>query len=1605
MALFDTPSDSPAQEEIPPYLQGADLHNIGNTGQSWFDPSTYGDRLANGFKFSAAAIISGADQIYNSAVAIGNAAGASLEEVDTAKVLGNIDSDLGEYYTKNREGIDLGGFLVGSLIPGIGGIKVFNAGQTLLKSGKVGANMARATGLLVPKTEAYIGMAAQEINASQATFSAISQSGIKALASGVQQNVLESIAFETAVQATMFKSPVLDNQSAGDVIANIALGGLVGGVVGGVITGVGTVGAISKQVKQFEREGKFASARALQQELNSPSLNVIRNAQDLEQSAMLRPPLPTATPEEQALYEKLRSDAASRASRIQLDIRTDINALNKGDDKLVSNMLADVQFGTGAQDTLDTYLHAAEIGRAGVASSVEREANRLAKEAIDKGLVPELEHLQISHMKLTGEGAGEVLDGELKVLRIADRVAQHSGESLESAVLGEVKSHGFKLTKSWDAAKMAGKLSHFEAEARYIWADRLEKLPDAGEFWAHKGDIPLIQRAWKDGRTDIRLTDDTGQVLKNGFSSREEMFQYLREVKTDIAGGFLEKIQNKYPEYLEMNAEMAAKIVDTKLARLSGTHVDDTKDFLATQTAGAELTALKKAKGLIKPGTEDLNAHFLPSYAKISRVLPDEFLPSNQGHLVDAMAWIKTKEIAAQSAMDNVVAKHAGDLSELLFVIPEQSLHEANKIGGSARLFSYANGGYGSVGSMFQAMGSAVQKIKQKFRGDTATQFEGVLTSLGKNQDAVVEFNAMNQRVTRSGEQWVRHTEGDVEHLITKSNKAALENKTNPAEFEDLAPEGVIELTNPEVASAVDAMISRSGTRTEAYTELRAAQGKTDTKDPAVYRPIRPNPTDYKHFAFVKDDKVTGQGHTTMLFAATPEKLAELASKAEREGFRVHFKSDTEDFKRAYGDYEYARTLNESYLDSSLKNKGVYSEHFTKSDPQKTINDILNQHLREDDVLAMELARGKNQKAFDFLEDQGKAYSKIESSKFGGSLQSIEASGKNPYLDYLKTGLDISKTQTSMLYGFNKMLDSAVSRAVASIREMPSRSPADLEEINKSLARHGINTAYGSAAEEMLVNHSAPKGELTKFVRAANAVLSKLTLGLDPLNALNNGIGANILRGTELTQLNRAIASGDKEIAGKLASLGKVTLPGTGDQITAPSKMIAKAMQNFFKDGKDGPLHQRYREAGYIKDLTTQFHDIIDDFTLKGTETVQDLNSRINRAIAKADSLSKTGEKLTGNAFAEEFNRFISADVMRMHTDVAESKGLLSRAESHSYINTFVNRVEGNTIASQRPLVFQGPIGQAVGLFQSYQFNLMQQLFRYSAEGTAKDATMLLGLQGTFYGMNGLPGFQFFNQHVIGTMSGNPKHIDAYDALYGGAGKQMGDLLMYGLPSNLLSVNLYSRGDINPRQVTILPTSLPDVPFVGALGKLFVSVKDTTTKIAGGGAVWESMLQGLEHNGLSRPLAGIAQSLQALGPGGQAYSTTSKGSILFSNDLASWATMTRIAGGRPLDEAIINDGVFRIHAYQQADRARQQSLASTIKTTGIQGNAPDEDQTIKFAKAYAEAGGKQVNFNKFMLGQMKAANTNEATKITSQLQNPFAQKVQLLMGGAQASEF
>ena len=136
---------------------------------------------------------------------------------------------------------------------------------------------------------------------------------------------------------------------------------------------------------------------------------------------------------------------------------------------------------------------------------------------------------------------------------------------------------------------------------------------------------------------------------------------------------------------------------------------------------------------------------------------------------------------------------------------------------------------------------------------------------------------------------------------------------------------------------------------------------------------------------------------------------------------------------------------------------------------------------------------------------------------------------------------------------------------------------------------------------------------------------------------------------------------------------------------------------------------------------------------------------------AKVAKLADMGARATLSDQAEVFTRALASRT----AELLYSKLGYTGKDLDSLIYTFSARVNGNHLTSQRPLAFQGWLGQSVGLYQTYQFNLLQQMFRNVQTGKPKSVLYALGMQQTLFGMQGLPGFQAINQHIIGNAEGN----------------------------------------------------------------------------------------------------------------------------------------------------------------------------------------------------------------------------------------------------------
>ncbi len=1609
--------------QSPAYMQAGDNHNLANGNSSWFDPTTWHpvDKAVHAGYFVAASLASGVNSIYNTGAAVANWAGAGVEQNDVATQLSALDSDLGAYYAQNRESTDLVGFIATSLIPGLGGVKVLNAGQKVLaaaKGGTIGSNIAKSVGLLATDGATYAARAGAEIAQTQGTYSLINRSVQKSILAGVGQATLESAAFEVAVTASMHQSPILKDQDTKDIISNILVGGALGGVIGGAITGAINRGVVKGAIKEADIAAKpFTEITSFPGMTAADKVTAAFN--DLASMKSVLDLGPSEVPNVTTL-------ARSKTDKLYNIARASTRELSAGDDTL-GNMIADANVGLNSSTITQNMGDVLDFARMSVSSKTEQGINaykeslntfnsKVAKRGGSAIGLNEIENpeLGLRYVKLLGEGAGNITEDAPKVLRIADRVVPKNGlftkGTYEAAVQDVVDSYKFSSPNTlWNALEDA-KASHTKWEARYIWAGKQKIEPNT---LIHETDIPLLEQATLQ-RVPFRMQGQNGYedlVLPN------EAMKVLEHAKSDVAMSLMDK----YPGM--QSTEEIAKKVNVKLGYLEGTSVSDNtaSDILATQSASAQYNAQRIAKGLQDANAPAIDISSLPSYAKVG--YSTARARDIDGNIVSGMAAIRANYNVYQSGIDNAVTSVAGNLSSRLVHPSDDMLLGITRNGSGPGNWSFAGGTYNSAESWAQQIGGVTHDLRANLVTSAREVLNPVAQKLANNQAAAIEFQSINDKILSTSEDYILNDAGTG--LISKKIKeyrTSLERGGNPSipKLQEGAPPEII-FKHDDTANAIAAHLQVSGTTTNHIKTIQAAQGIMNEKDARVFYPTRPNERDYPFKAFVRDDTVTGVGHMSMLHAADENTLKAMIEKVNATtSFKTITRDQSEDFHKALGDWEYDKSLHDNYVNSSLRRNGVSSPFFQQTDANKIAEDWLAHHTKAQSVLASETVNAKYGKEFEYIRNLADSHAAVSTSRAGNSsVLAAESDSQNPYLSYLRTALDISSYSSAhpLLHGMQQKLDKIVSRAwdTVSGAARGAQSVEELDNVNSALQSAGITSGYRDAATELLANHSAPSGALNTFVRRANGIMAGLLIRTDTMNALNTAIGHNVLLGAETNHIVSAIKNSRADLVGPLADLMQVTVPGTTDSINSSAKLIGKAIKNWFDpvaashSGEN--LKDFYNRIGQSSNIRDALHATLGDIALRGTENAEALSGRMNNAFAGFRSLMggnggeslgtralNVGEKLSGNSYVHAFNEFITADVIRQITDVGIKAGVIDAGEQLGYISTFSNRVHANILASQRPLMFQGPVGNAVGLFQSYQFNMMQQVFRYVSEGVGKDAGMLLGLQGTLHGASGLPGFNFMNQHIIGEAAGNSQHKDITSSVYQTAGKTAGDWILYGAPSNILGNNLYVRGDLNPHNSSIIPTSIAEIPFVGATAKFFTNLKNATTKIGDGGNLWQTFLQGVEHNGISRPLAGLAQTLQSVGTG-VAFSTTNQGNIIGANDIFSLATAARLMGGKPLDEAIAHEEVMRLQAYAAKDHERRKDLGEAIKSTVIAGGSPSAEQLNQFAHSYAALGGKQKDFSREIMKLTLQANTSQANVIAQNLKNPQSRAMQIIMGG------
>lgn len=1615
-----------------PIEQFSSYHNELGNGFSITDPSTWVDIPGNAVKFTAAALGSGLNSFYNTGVAVGNLFGADLQERDTYAWLSSMDSDVGQYYNQNKEAADLVGFVAGSLVPGLGATKLFNYGLKaagLVEAGAAGANAALHTGVRGIITRNFTSEALASYKASGAAFNAWNSQFMGAVGKGLAKEAIDAAVFEVAATTTMFRSPILEDMDVGDLAWNTLTGAAVGGAIGGAFRAV----KITKQIKSSIAEIDFANNafayRNIEGEGLTPDVKMAYALKDKARISSLN-----ATDNRQlAIQTKALED-------IDIDVRNFSHQIFPTD-KSLGNYFADRIIKADPANAALQFLNTSKMGRVGdelvdfqgYLESLAPVAKTLSKRQTElETLTAQMAEVQAGKVTLTEsqfaklegkvtkakealsktEGrletktiidptTGEAITATKKLeqiyydlhtgssytarpgaLNVADVLARGKGETIEQALETAIAKHKFSLGTG------IRELGADAAELRYQWAEKNfggKKVTDSFEEGAITwDDLPTLQTIAKNDsiKFDTVAIDFDGEVVD---MTKQEILAHIKNTKDRLAKSMAEegsKSADEIARILDINPQaLEGKVGQDWYSDTNMFHRETLREQGINPNMPRHIVSLKDVTF-----TEGPMALDALSYMK------------SEAKLID----MRRKEAVKFTLGDAFVARMP-EFSE------EDILRGATRLGGGPGMVSSTLGEHLSMEAKAAYVGSQVHIARKQARELTEAYMGSFANQLVNDPELAFRFSAINAEVLATTEKYVvGEFEGRSGLISTKLKKYldAVAKAEDPSmiakpEYQEGARPFISFGDNQKLEGLVRAHITKWD-EVEAKVNLnKLARGEPTGNYAGQFRPVRPDPKDFQYFAFVVDNTITGAGKVRMVQATSDKDLKVLTDGIDRSRFRVVFKSSSEDYHKALKDYEYDETIHETYFDTGKSSKGRTSPFYPQTDPVAIARNLMNVHVRHSDHMVRESVKTMYEPVIAELDKLGKQFSDAATSRFAGFGRFGKEAVHNPYTSYTKMMLDVPQEELMPTYlGVTQKIDKAFSETYDKVRGIfQSKGEAGIEEAYRAMSDAGYDTAYIGAANGMydLINKQVSKGMLSKFIRSVNVVLGTTMLRSDMFNAINNKLGAVILDSTELNHLVREIG---KKTEGRVGALAKMELTSpTGDIIRSPARLLAEGQAKFFsKEPEILALKKELEEQGIITSLGRVNDALIDDMTFTGAENDALLSKKIKSMVDKARMLGEKAEKWTGNKYAEESNRFTTAYAVKQITDEAVSQEVISPQEAWVVIRTHVDRVHGNIIASQRPLLFQGPVGQAFGLFQSYQFNLMQQLFRYVGEGSKKDTLTLLGLQGTMYGMHGLPAFNFINTSLVGQASGNKDHRDAYDAVYGIAGKQVGDWLLYGAPSNLLGMALYTRGDINPRHPTIVPldpTKLPqwEIPSK-ALGNLFETFKTFQDT----GDAKASILRGLERNALSRPLAGFGAMLQG-------YTTTGQGNISYASpveygmDMATLTHMARLGGAKPLQEAVINDQMYKLDTYAAADLAKRKELGKHLKTVMGKGGEVDPEILGEAMTKYSEYGGKQKNFARWMGELYRGANEAQANSIASSLKNPYAQRLQIYMGG------
>ncbi len=738
-----------------------------------------------------------------------------------------------------------------------------------------------------------------------------------------------------------------------------------------------------------------------------------------------------------------------------------------------------------------------------------------------------------------------------------------------------------------------------------------------------------------------------------------------------------------------------------------------------------------------------------------------------------------------------------------------------------------------------------------------------------------------------------------------------------------------------EVQDAIEATRPLSGMLLSTHNLIRQITGQAPLNDIGFYLP--PIHLVNRSLAFVVD--TTGENPVRLLVANGDAELQSLmqafkqqhATEISAGKLDVFTKGEQAKYNKwkNYTDYEAFTT----YANAAYEHKGTAAPGIVPSDLRFVENiltgyeNVIRQSARKyTDVYLNHIT--------DWLDHLSSFYQRgVEDQPRRGIFKEVARDSARQAKNIIlgRSQLDETtafKTANSLFEMLLNNAGSAVNQLGKTFGEKVA-SKEYFEQLGKDLKGSGIDikTIWSSFDEYLATTRSDFKNLAPSIVSAGNGLLATMMLRVFELAQTS----VNIMSLPILTW------------ASLMEKLPGTVINANNEMIKFPMRIMMDGMR-FMHSEPGKAVIKGWEEQGFIKQTVRQFTELVGSVknptqSKEMMDTViNTVNNLQNNKLVK-DFLAKPSD------WAEEFTRTYAMSVGYLGAKTAYP-GITDSAATIAAVN-FADRAIGNYHANQRPTWFQGSLGAALGLFQTYFLSFAQNIYRGIEGQNVKQLASLMLAQTGIFGMKSWPGYNLLSEQLVGNF--NDDHWDLTTGTYRAVGKSAVEMVLYGLPSSL-GPAFYTRGDITPR----IPSTMTEVAVFNGIQQgwnaAYQIVKRTAEGI-GDGTPLQNFFEALSLQSLNRPIARWSELVTGSSVTRVGNTVTPVAEVWSPVGIAA-----RLLATRPVEEQVTRDAYHLNQFYHALDQDRRQDAVARLKAALRTGELSD-DLISETADKYLRYGG------------------------------------------------